>query len=456
MMDLTKEEKEILKEIYIGQNIRLEGIRKKHFDQEQILILENLISTHKLVKAGNFYRTEVIKTTEKGESLGKEIILEIINKTEEVLLKEIKNIPKPVLEFLFFDYPSPIFEVNRERNYFFNWKEFFISTGNIGESVNKLSNILHKCNLEVKTLYYVSTRGGETRDLHIIFPYELKDFLVKHNLISHGLSEAEKEQIKLFYLLFKIKEILYIEDSDTRRRNYWTMLQDTKIDETQIEKIISKFKSEGITTEYKFVTDENFLFQIKDIFRYDIFLKKLVNDYLTGVLEGKTKPTIIQKKQKGKFVKDSPLNQHAETFVVLGDFELRIRNFILKRMREGDEKNKEWYEKLQEIKLSNLDNSLLDELRRREDEDKKNRILPEKELLFYADITHYKDIILKFWEPYFKKDFDNAGMSKEKFEHEMIEINKIRRKVMHLRELTDDSLKTLNLCFMPDITNILD
>ena len=82
--------------------------------------------------------------------------------------------------------------------------------------------------------------------------------------------------------------------------------------------------------------------------------------------------------------------------------------------------------------------------------------MPEEELLFYADITHYKDIILKFWKPYFKKDFDNAGMSKEKFEHEMIEINKIRRKVMHLRELTDDNLKTLRLCFIPDINNILD
>ena len=63
MIDLTKEEMEILKEIYIGQNIRLEGIRRKHFNQEQVLIIENLISTHKLVEGGNFHGTEVIKTT---------------------------------------------------------------------------------------------------------------------------------------------------------------------------------------------------------------------------------------------------------------------------------------------------------------------------------------------------------------------------------------------------------
>ena len=270
------------------------------------------------------------------------------------------------------------------------------------------------------------------------------------------MSEDIKEQIKLFYLLFKIKEILNIENSDIRRRNYWTMLQETKIDETQIKQIIDKFKSKEITTEYKRVTDENFLFQIKDIPSYDKFLTTIVDDYLTSVFEGKIKPITKQKIQKAKFEKNSSLNNHAKTFVILGDFELRIRNFILNRMREGDEENKEWYEKLEKIKSSNLDISLLGVLRRREIEDKKNRILPEEELLFYADITHYKDIILKFWEPYFKKDFDNAGMSKEKFEHEMIEINKTRRKVMHLRELTDDNLKTLRLCFIPDITNILD
>ena len=456
MKDLTKEEKEILKEIYIGQNIRPEGIRKKHFNQEQLLTIEKLIIPHNLVEEGSFYGTNVITTTEKGENIGKEIVQEIINKTKELLLKELKNIPEPALEFLFFDYPQPIYEIRDEKNYISSWKGFLINTEKINENINKLSSILDECNLEVKTHYYVSTRGGETRDKYIIFPRELKNFMVKHNLISHGLSEDIKEQIKSFYLLFKIKEILNIEDSDIRRRNYWTMLQDMKIDETQIKQIIDKFKNKEITTEYKPVTDEIFLFQIKDIPKFDGFLKKLVDDYLTSVLEGNIKPTTKQKIQNANFEKNSSLNNHVKTFIMLGDFELRIRNFILNRMCEGDEDNKELYEKLKKIKSSNLDISLFDILKGRESEDTKNRILPEEELLFYADITHYKDIILKFWKPYFKKDFDNAGMSKEKFEHEMIEINKIRRKVMHLRELTDDNVKTLRLCFIPDIICILD
>ena len=87
-----------------------------------------------------------------------------------------KNIPKPILEFIFFDYPHPIYEINYGRTYFFSWKDFFINLSEIREILNKLSNILHKCNLEVKTLYYVSTRGGETRNCYIIFPCELKDF----------------------------------------------------------------------------------------------------------------------------------------------------------------------------------------------------------------------------------------------------------------------------------------
>lgn len=92
-------------------------------------------------------------------------------------------------------------------------------------------------------------------------------------------------------------------------------------------------------------------------------------------------------------------------------------------------------------------------LKSRRNEDEKNKILPEDELIYYADITDYKDTILKNWR-IFESKFKKIKLSKEKFEHGMNELNKIRRKVMHLRDIRPSEAKTLHLYIIPELEKI--
>lgn len=456
-INLSKDQERILLEIYIGKNIRSEGILKRHFHTDQYQIINDLIELH-FITEEKFSRTtfQVLKTTEIGNNKAKEFINKIILNNKYDLLKNIKTIPKPFLEFFLYDFESLLFAKRTDLKYFFNWKDYVLNNQIVFDNLNKLYNILKKFNLAIDTQYYVTTRGGEKRDRHIIIPTEIKEFLSINQFISKELDIHIKEKLKLFYLLYKLKEIINLVDIETRRRNYWSLLQELQLDEDKIKSLVDIFKKQDLTTEYKAVTQENFLFEIKDISRFDVFLEKLFNEFVTEL----SNEEVISEPRK-EFVSKLKINpllsDHVEAFAEIGNFELKIRTFILKRMQvEGEN---EWYDMLKEIKIRGANNeelTLYDNLKRREQEDIKNKFLPEKELLFYADIIHYKDIILKFWDSHFSKDFQKNNFTKEQLEHAIIEINKIRRQTMHLRELKKDTLKTIILFVIPQLNKVIE
>lgn len=186
--NLSDEQKKLLVEIYIGQNIRSEGILKRHFNTDQHQIIKNLIDLE-FITEERFFRTsfQVLKTTEIGENKAKELIKKIILDNKNDLLREIQTIPKPFLEFFLYDFESLLFEKKMDTDYFFDWKDYVLNNKIVSDSLNKLYNILKKFNLAIAAQYYVTTRGGEKRNLYIIIPDEIRDFLSTNKIISKGL-----------------------------------------------------------------------------------------------------------------------------------------------------------------------------------------------------------------------------------------------------------------------------
>ena len=90
---MTNEENEILKNIYVGQLIRSEGILKEHFNPEQLPIIKKLID-FQLIKEDKFYKFEVLKTTEKGDGMGRILVQNNILENGTNLLNKIETIPK--------------------------------------------------------------------------------------------------------------------------------------------------------------------------------------------------------------------------------------------------------------------------------------------------------------------------------------------------------------------------
>ena len=196
-----------------------------------------------------------------------------------------------------------------------------------------------------------------------------------------------------------------------------------------------------------------FLFSVLDESRFDIKLNRLVGSFISEVIKGEKKEPKISLKKAPPLLKT-----HAELFILIGNFETKFRNYLLNEMRAMfKEDEKEWYNQLKEIKLIGKQmpfETIYDKLEFRRNEDLKNRILPEDELIYYADIIDYMNIILKNWK-IFENKFSKINLGKEKFEHGMNELNKIRKKVMHLRDIRPHEAKTIRLFIIPELEKIL-
>ena len=174
----------------------------------------------------------------------------------------------------------------------------------------------------------------------------------------------------------------------------------------------------------------------------------MIDTFISEIIEGKRAEITFSPKPS------ELLKTHSELFTVIGNFEMRFRLGLIGEMRAAFKENKdEWYDRLKEIKLIGDElpcKTIYDKLESRRNEDLRNKILPETELIYYADITDYKDVILKNWN-LFETRFKRIDLSREKFEHGMNELNKVRRKVMHLRDIRPHEAKTLLLFIIPEL-----
>lgn len=452
------EANDLLLKIYIGQEINFSrGIiydfkGRPYFDETEIEVINSLINK-KLVKITYPYTIKTIRTlvtTKNGRGESTKLIQGILN-SDSRLLDELYTIPKKVLGFLLINLDYSIFEKTR-RKWARDWKDFILDNSQMFDFSIEFCQILQKHKLAVLTNDYVSSKGGRIDPEKYVVPNKVKEYLTR-NLKLIPLDYEEISRAILFYTLYKIKEdILPIKSEAKRRNNLWNLLRVLPFDESVIKSLIDKFKDEKITTEYSEIDNEQFLFEIVDESRFEIKLNKLVDDFVSEIIGGKRKEPAISVEKAAQ-----PFRLHSELFALIGNFEIGLRSYLINEMQAVfKEDKKEWYNQLKEIKLMGNQSpfkTIYDKLESRRNEDLKNKILPEDELIYYADITDYKDVILKNWRIFANK-FSRMHLSKEKFEHGMNELNKLRRKVMHLRDIRPHEAKTLRLYIIPQLEKI--
>jgi len=453
------EENDLLLKICIGQEINFSrGILyefkgRLRISEEENELVKSLVDK-KLVKIIYPYTIKSIRTlvtTSDGKQTSKNTIQQILN-ADSGLLDELYAIPQKVLGFLLINLDYNIFEKTRSK-WVPDWKDFILHKSQIFDYSIELCQILQKHKLAVLTNDYVSSRGGRIDPEKYVIPSEVKDYLMG-SLKLIPFSYEETSQSNLFFAIYRIKEDILPIKSETRRRDrFWNLLRVLPFDESVIRSLIdSKFKIEKVTTGYSEIGNEQFLFEVLDESRFDVKLGKLVEDFVSELIKGrKREPAIPIEKVT------QPFKLHSGLFALIGSFEIKLRDYLLKEMQTAFKENKdEWYNQLKEIKLRDDQSpfkTIYDKLESRRNEDLKNKILPEEDLIHYADISDYKDIVLRNWRTFANK-FDRINLSKEKFEHGMVELNKTRRKVMHLRDVRPHEAKTLRLYIIPELEKI--
>jgi|GEM_PF-3426823 len=483
---------EILRYIYIGQNIRDPGILQidKHFTNfsDEINILKSLKLIEQ-IRWKPFKICELYRTTEKGFKVAKILIEEKIRKEHNKIVNkcvEIYNSYPEIFGFLIFDYigENLTFPKKRDYEYLFDWKDVLLNDIRIQRIKNDLFEFLKSLGLCVETEYYVSTRGGEYRGMYYVIPPELTNVLQTSTARRGGLSEENKIICKIYYFLRNIEHILSSENMNVEdmRKEYWNQLEETNLidEENRIKEIINEMSRKNITTEYTELLspEEKPPFLIKNLTQYQIYLKKNIPTPLIEQLfkAPKKKSVIIRESIK---ITDSvgvkkyealekrygvPRSELVDLFIEISKFEIELREFIKRNLKEkyGDS----WLEEIRKIKIrtnfwneikrklkerfgeerwfKNIEKfritiSMVEMWEQRKEDDIKNAVKPERELINYADFSDYLQIILKFWNNIFNGYFKD----KEMLSSQLRILNNLgRRSVMHARSLDEEKVYT--------------
>ncbi len=194
----------VLKYIYVGQNIREEGILQsdKYLQQPSFFKIVNQLLKLRFIKENKWYNHFLYLVTNEARALASELIKEHIDRNKITVQKELDKYPRLLLNFLIQEYISKglNFKINIVQYFVGNWKDEFLLTENILEFWENLFQIIQTKELCVITHYYVSTRGGELREEKYVISSELRNFLLEL-CPEEGLTEDEKDYAKLYYLL---------------------------------------------------------------------------------------------------------------------------------------------------------------------------------------------------------------------------------------------------------------
>jgi len=395
MKKLSPEVRKILLKIYIGQNVRKEGILQSEIyskDNVQRLITQGLIRE-------NHWHLDQFLTTEKGSRLARGIVNKRIEANKYKLRKNTDKIPDRVLSFFINRYVSKnlAFSTNRDHyevraDYSKSWEDSILVDGRMWILWNEFFESLRSLWLCVKTHHYVSTRGGETRDFHYVISLEVRNFLVGEFGISDFSSEEERT-LRLYSFLLSAKKILATDDVEGARQRYYESLKAFQVTEDQVAGIVNEMNKQEITSKYRGLLSEWKPFDIMTLTKYGIYLSSNIIDPATkALLDGKGAikqyaveeeiPTLREVKSELGILDRKELG---DFYVLVSLFERQLRDFIREKLGKG------WKKRIKND-VPNVYQSW---------EEKRNRdtrwgIQPEEELVSYSNLGDYISIVKKY------------------------------------------------------------
>ena len=431
MMNISIQTQEVLLKVYIGQNINRSGILQseiKDEEQKQILLSESFI------KENHWYLHQFL-TTDKGSTLGETLVKKRIEEKENQLQTKLQDIPQKVLGFFVKRYISKkLVFITQKPRFMDSWEDSVLTDGRIWLLWDKFFASLESCGLCIKTYDYVSTRGGELRDLCYVISPEMQEFLINRYSVS-DFSSNQEETLKLYPVLTLANRILTTEDIDYARQRYYELLKSCSITEDQLAGIVNDMNKERITSEYHGLLSEKKPFEVMNPIGVQTYLdKNLIKPAINILLEreGKIKEYIIEKKipSLSEVKAEWGLLDHDELgvfYIMVSSLERELREFVKEKLGKG------W--------IKRIENDIPDVVKRWKEKEKKDEkwgIDPERDIMNYADLEDYIEVIKKYDRMFVDSDRDLGNVITQ------LEIwyNHGRNPIMHSRTVTRQKYDT--------------
>lgn len=276
--------RDVLLKIYIGQNIREQGIlRREIHEEEQVQIL----LSKRLIEENDWYRLDQLRTTDTGSDVGKILIKERIEKYKEQVRLAFQNIPARVLGFFVRRFISEqlVFLARKPSYRSEFWRDRVLTHRSIWALWKEVFGLLKSVGLCVETPYYVATRGGITRDRHYVISQETQEFLIDEYSTS-DFDLKQQEMLDLYTVLLKASIIMFDDNADRARAGFSDLLRDYSIEEVTLASFIGNMKKKQITSEYRGLLSGEKPFEIVDLTGFKIYLDKEIIDPAVGFLLG--------------------------------------------------------------------------------------------------------------------------------------------------------------------------
>lgn len=394
-IDLTSKAQETLVRIYIGQNIRKEGILQSevpNVEEAEILLSKALI-------AKNHWYLDQYLTTAMGATIASKIVNEKIEANQKDFFEKSKTIPNRVLNFFVKRYVSRdlAFSANKsdfdtEARFFGSWTAAILMDERIWMLWNDFFESLMASGFCVKTRNYVSTRGGEKRAFKYVISPEVQSFLVD-KFSGYDFSLEEEKALNLYPFLTIAKRIMAINDVNEVRSQYYQLLKRYELTQDQVAGIVGEMSKHKITTEYRDLLSEWKPFDILNPIAYEIYLTQNITEPAAKFLlkdKGKITiypteekfPTLSELKAELGFLDD---NQLGEFYLMVSSFERHLREFMKEKLGESWEK-----------RIKNDARAIYERWNNKKDKDIRWGIDPEKELVSYSDLGDYIAIIKQY------------------------------------------------------------
>ena len=281
-MSISPSEKEVLLRIYIGQNIREEGILQSGISQKEEI--KTLLSKN-LIKENHWYLDQFL-TSHEGSALAKKLVMERIAETQGQLQHRIQHIPKRILGFFIQRYISKRLVFSTQKpSLSDSWEDRILTDGRIWVMWNEMWSVLESLGFSVRAYSYVSSRGGELRDLCYVISSEVKESLVTRHL-AFDFAPEEESRLNLYPVVATGSRIVTSMNVDEARQGFLQLLKDHSVDETQVAEIINEMSRDKITSEYRGLLSENKPFDVADQRRLQTYLDMTIIEPATKTLLG--------------------------------------------------------------------------------------------------------------------------------------------------------------------------
>lgn len=392
-MELSQEAEKVLLRIYLGQNVRSEGILQSEISnltEAQKLLSEGLI------KENHFYKFSQFLTSEKGSLLARDVVN---RKVKESKAKEnITMIPKKVLGFFNKRFVAKGLLFRTEKEYFDvilnldSWENSILTNNRVFFLWKQYFETLISLELCTKTLNYVATRGGETRGYYYVISPEVQTFLIRE-FTTLDFTPAEESTLTLCTFLRSAKRILQINDVEQVRQRFYDLLKSSELTEDQVAAIVNEMSNQKMTSAYRGLLSELKPLDVISPAMYEIYLSgNIIDPAVNVLLEGKGRikefqtekrlPTLPEVKSETGILEDREVG---EFYMLVSNIERQIREFIKEKLGVG------W-----EARIRNELPNVYESWKGRRDKDNKWGIEPEKEPINYSDLGDYISIVKQY------------------------------------------------------------